>query len=112
MGVAPHKESHSWKGRPPAKYQLLYNVTRLESLLDACRAAPTDPGGADCRVLQEPMRTQADLIRHMTAFIDMLARWPPELHVHPPRTKKDKALPSRVLPPGPGAHRSRAPRAT
>ena len=95
----PTKKVTLGKADPPAKYQLLYDVTRLESLLAACRAAPTDPGGADCRVLQEPMRTQADLIRHMTAFIDMLARWPPELHVHPPRTKKDKALPSRALPP-------------
>ena len=107
MGVAPPKDSLPWEGRPPAKNVLLYDCTRLKSLLAACRAAP---GGAadDVAVLQEPIRTQADLIKHMTAFINMLSRWPADLHVHPPRKPTDKELPSGALPPA--ACRSRARR--
>ena len=87
------------KADPPAKYRLLHDCSRLESLLAVSRAALTDFGSADdlnasdLGVLQEPIRTKTDLVEHMAAFIRMLSRWPAELHVCPPRTKTAKALP-------------------
>lgn len=79
------------KAQPPFKYQLNHDVSILQQLLDACRVAPTDPGGADIATLGRPVRTQADLIQHMEALQRHLATWPEALHVHPPRDSRSKA---------------------
>ena len=86
----PMRYVYLGKAQPPAKYQLTHDTTTLEALLAACRVAPTAPGGADVATLGLPVRTQADLIRHMEALRSFLATWPQELQVRPPLEGKKK----------------------
>lgn len=81
----PRRTVELGKARPPIRYQLLHDASTLEALLRVCREG-------DCRqILRREMRTGADLVAHMQAFVRGLALWPPQLQVGPPKTERDKS---------------------
>ena len=69
---------------------LSYDTGTLQKLLSTCRAAPTDPGGADVALLRQPVRSAADIVAHMRAFVRLLARWPQRLRMALPVTEKGR----------------------
>ncbi len=78
------KTVHLGRGEPRLKYALVCDCRILRALLTLCRQPQSPKRQRYFDRLRRPIRSRADLVEHMDAFVHMLGSWPRALRVTPP----------------------------